>query len=286
MIMAFFLFLPCRVSAAEPTFRFELGIDGREEKEVKTGDIITVSLYLQRTDSEEAYDMYAMQDELRYDASFLELVDGSIVLGEGIASTDLALLDEHREFYMNFLSIDGGEQWQADTLIGSVQFEVIGESGVTKITSEDYLVSLQDGSGSYACEANEVTVIVSTECRVSFRTNGGSEIEDQVVQFGEKVERPEDPVREGYRFAGWYKDIHLNEEWNFEEDTVEGNMSLYAKWVQDEMQESTDVPEGSDKEPADDDITSEDSGMDWWWLLLAVLLLVIYFIIKKKKSNC
>lgn len=69
---------------------------------------------------------------------------------------------------------------------------------------------------------------------VTFRTNGGSELDDIIVQIGEKIQQPEEPVRKGYQLQGWYKDIHLTDEWSFDEDTVEGNMSLYAKWIAEE----------------------------------------------------
>lgn len=291
LVMIAALMLPQRVCAAEPSFRFELLIDGREEKETETGDIITVSLYLKRTDSNEAYKMYAMQDELRYDGEFLELVAGSEMLGKGVESTDIGLGDGQREYYMNYLSMNGGTEWSAETLVGSVQFRVKGESGVSKITSGDYLVSNRDGSGSYECrENNEVLVIVSTECRVSFKANGGSETEEQIVQYGEKVRRPEDPRREGYRFGGWYKDIHLREEWDFEEDVVEGNMSLYAKWIEEERVEAGGTPEtGAEAGKAAGETTVGDSGAIWYWVtaagVCAVLLIILLYIRRKKKDG-
>ncbi|MBQ8233318.1 MAG: InlB B-repeat-containing protein [Lachnospiraceae bacterium] len=263
-----------------PSFSFELSVDGKDIKEVEFGDIITVVLRLKRTDANEPYTMYAMQDEIRYDSTFFELMGDSAVLGNGIASTDIAMVDQYREFYMNYLSMNGGEEWNADTLIGSFQLKVVGESGVTKITNQDYLVSLQDGSDSYPCNANEVTIILSTDCVVTFRTNGGSELDDITVLFGEKIKRPNDPVREGFRFEGWFKDIHLTEEWNFENDTVQENMSLYAKWSAVEMEEDV----------LGTDITAETSDMNqvagyWWWTLVLILLILVLIWFRKHKGE-
>lgn len=249
--------LPVQAAEEKEKFLFELSVDGNNTKEVELGDVITVVLRLKRTDENEEYTMYAMQDEIRYDSTFFEVVEGSAVLNDSISSTHIAMVDRYREFYMNYLSMSGGEKWNADTLVGSFQLKVIGESGVTKITNEDYLVSLKDGSGSYACEANEVTIILSTDCLVTFRTNGGSELDDITVQFGEKIPRPEDPERDGYQLEGWYTDIHLTEEWNFDEDTVEGNMSLYAKWVE--------------AVPKEDNETT----LDMWWILIGVIVMVV-----------
>ena len=254
-----------QVHAAEKEkFFFELSADGKDTKEVEHGDVITVVLRLKRTDSNEEYTMYAMQDEIRYDSTFLTLVEGSAVLSNGISSTDIAMVDQYREFYMTYLSMSGGEKWNADTLIGSFQLKVIGDSGVTKINSEDYLVSFKDGTGSYPCEANELTIILSTDCVVTFRTNGGSELEDITVQFGEKIPRPEEPEREGYELEGWYTDIHLTDEWNFDKDTVEGNMSLYAKWV--EVTETVQQREGH----------------LWYWWIVIIFIVLVLTLIKKR----
>lgn len=267
--------VPLTVSAAdEPSFRFELSVDGSDTKEVQTGDIITVVLHLKRTDASDSYTMYAMQDEIRYDSNFFELVEGSAVLSKDVVTTDIGMRDNYREFYMNYLSTRGGAQWEADALIGSFQLRVIATSGVTKITSEDYLVSTQDGYGSYACEANELTIILSTECTVHFESNGGSEVEEQTVRYGEKVVKPENPTREGYVFAGWYRDIDRTEPWDFDQDTVAGNMTLFAKWTADVA-----VP------PAE---TSDENSWCWWLvlaLLTLILLLVLLFPRKKVTFN-
>ena len=233
-LLSIFLLLPvlCVPAAAvEPEFRYEATVDGKDTVEVNTGDIITVTLHLYRTDEDTPYTMYAMQDELRYDSEFFELVPDSALLSKGVQSTDIALVDNHREFYMNFLSFSGGEQWQPKTRVGTFQLEVTGTSGVSTITNEDFLVSLKDGSGSYKCDANVLTVILSSECVVKFETNGGSEIDDVTAIYGEKLTRPEDPVRAGKHLVGWYRDIHLTEEWDFESDVVTGHMTLYAKWA-------------------------------------------------------
>lgn len=209
---------------------FELTVDGSDTKQVQPGDVITVVFNLERTDSDESYDMYAMQNEIRYDSNFFELVEGSALLSSGIATTDIGLRDNFREFYMNSVSLAGGEEWEAHRLIGSFQLRVIADSGVTKITNQDYMVSTSDGKDHYKASCQDVTIILTTDCTVQFITNGGNDIPSQTVMYGELIECPEDPVREGYQFVGWYSDIDLKNYWDFDTDTVEGNTTLYAKW--------------------------------------------------------
>ena len=235
LLLAVVLLLPCipTAFAADNSrkFLFELAVDGKDKKEAQPGDIITVVFTLNRTDSDAAYEMYAMQNEIRYDSEFFKLVEGSAMLSDGISTTEIGLRDSFREFYMNFVSLSGGVQWEPRTRVGSFELRVIGTEGVSTITNEDFLVSKPDGSGSYDCSSNELTVVVTTDCLVKFETNGGTPIEPVVAIYGELLERPEDPIREGKYLEGWYKDIHLTEEWDFDTDTVKGNMTLYAKWT-------------------------------------------------------
>ena len=220
------------VSAAEaPEFRYELTIDGLDTVEAENGDLLTVTLHLYRTDEDADYTMYAMQNEIRYNSEFFELVEDSPQLNKGVQSTDIQVAEDLREFYMSFLSMSGGEKWQSKTRVGTFQLRVAGTAGTTTITNEDFLVSLPDGSGSYKCEGNTLTVILSTECIIKFESNGGTPIDPITAIYGEKLVRPEDPTRDGKHFVGWYKDIHLTQEWNFDTDTVTGNMTLYAKWA-------------------------------------------------------
>ena len=51
------------------------------------------------------------------------------------------------------------------------------------------------------------------------------------VRKGNLLPRPADPVKSGYRFEGWFKDEECLNAWDFETDTVESNITLYAKWT-------------------------------------------------------
>ena len=278
LILAVVLLLSCAVTAYATDdsreFFFELTVDGGNEKKVQPGDVITVVFTLYRRDSEENYDMYAMQNEIRYDSEFFKLVEGSSMLSNGISTTEIGLRDTFREFYMNFVSLAGGECWNAKKIIGSFQLEVIGKSGVTKITNQDYLVSTADGKDSYAATCQDVTIILTTDCRVSFETNGASRIPDQIAQYGERILRPDNPVRQGYRLVGWYTDLDLQNPWDFDADTVQGNMTLYAKW---------ELGAPVDETAADED---HDGFRGWWWLLglglLGLLILILILLLNRK----
>lgn len=279
------LILPAS-AAGDPVLSYELSIDGLDVKEAEPGDIVTVTLFIQRTDADAPYTMYAMQSEIRYDSAFFELVEDSAYLYDGINSTDISVGGGFREFYMNFVSLSGGVQWQARTRVGSFQLRVIGTEGVSTITNEDFLVSRPDGNGGYPCDSNELTVILTTDCTVRFETNGGTEIDPVSAIYGELLTRPEDPTREGKHLVGWYKDIHLTEPWDFENDTVKGNMTLYAKWADGDPVDETEqgcIICGRENTP----ISGVPLCLRCLLILLCliVLILVIVYIIRSRKKK-
>ena len=50
------------------------------------------------------------------------------------------------------------------------------------------------------------------------------------LSAGDKLTKPETPVKDGYTFAGWYKDSACTQAWDFETG-IPGDMTLYAKWT-------------------------------------------------------
>lgn len=67
-------------------------------------------------------------------------------------------------------------------------------------------------------------------CTVSFNTEGGSSTESQIVRQGEKAIEPSNPIREGYKFGGWYEDSTY-QFWFYFGKPITANVTLYAKWI-------------------------------------------------------
>ena len=66
---------------------------------------------------------------------------------------------------------------------------------------------------------------------VSFEFHNGSEPLKQRVAFEAKINKPVDPVREGYTFDGWFKDETLTLPMDFDVDTMPAHdITLHAKW--------------------------------------------------------
>ncbi len=80
-----------------------------------------------------------------------------------------------------------------------------------------------------------ILVVVAIEMRnpgftISFDSKGGTDVPAQNQMYGEQLELPEPPTREGYSFTGWYTDYGCYDPWDFENDTIETDMTLYAGW--------------------------------------------------------
>ena len=91
-----------------------------------------------------------------------------------------------------------------------------------------------------------VSVEKLRDCTVTYETNGGSSVEKATVQIHEKVFDPGEPYKEGYEFLGWFTNSKFTgNRWNFDKDTVESDMTLYAKWKRETVKVIT---EETDKE--------------------------------------
>ncbi|MDN4601256.1 InlB B-repeat-containing protein [Paenibacillus sp. F6_3S_P_1C] len=66
---------------------------------------------------------------------------------------------------------------------------------------------------------------------VNFESNGGTEVADQAVDYGELVTAPSDPTKTGHTFAGWYTDSALSQAFDFNNTTITNNLTLFAKWA-------------------------------------------------------
>lgn len=65
---------------------------------------------------------------------------------------------------------------------------------------------------------------------VTFDSDGGSAVASQAVEEGTHATEPTDPTKTDYTFGGWYKESTLTTEWDFANDIVTENITLYAKW--------------------------------------------------------
>ncbi|MBS4219173.1 InlB B-repeat-containing protein [Bacillus sp. FJAT-49711] len=79
---------------------------------------------------------------------------------------------------------------------------------------------------------------------VRFESNGGNNVSDINVNFGDKATTPKAPSKLGHTFKGWYTNALLTELYDFQ-NNVASDMTLYAKWSINEYNISYESSGGS-----------------------------------------
>ncbi|WP_196426699.1 S-layer homology domain-containing protein [Lysinibacillus cavernae] len=99
-----------------------------------------------------------------------------------------------------------------------------------------------DGSGinyvvntKFTIDASDVTLYALWKVNrytLSFESNGGSVVATQNIFYNGTTTEPTAPTKIGYTFGGWFKEATFINSWNFTQNTVTGNTTLYAKWFE------------------------------------------------------
>lgn len=121
----------------------------------------------------------------------------------------------------------------------------LGEVEALKVGTSTLTATTLDGEKKATCE---ITVDAS-QFTVTFESNGGSKVNDVVVDKGEKLAAPATPIMVGgpgeglylgvinpnvgsFSFDGWYTDEALKNKYDFNTPVI-NDLKLYAKWVGD-----------------------------------------------------
>lgn len=104
---------------------------------------------------------------------------------------------------------------------------------------------------------NYVWVDVTTYYEVVFNTSvEGLAVGTKTVKYGDKVEKPEDPTREGYEFLGWFEK-DAEESFNFD-TPIKHKTELTARWEKKTYTVTFD-PNGGAVEPTSKTVTFDDA---------------------------
>ena len=86
-----------------------------------------------------------------------------------------------------------------------------------------------------------------TKYTVTFKSDENTVINTVTVKEGNSVGEPENPVKDGYQFDGWYTDVNCTDKYDFN-TVVSADLTLYAKWLA-KYTVSFDTDGGSTVEP-------------------------------------
>ena len=142
---------------------------------------------------------------------------------------------------------DISAMWREFGADGTMEYKREGDTAYAPITGDvierlpagAYLVRYAETETSFAGADTTVVIAPGEPITVTFDSNGGTAVEAQTVSRNGTVTRPEGIRREGYQFAGWYRDPGFTASYDFTKP-VTGNLTLYAKWVQDSGKDDPD----------------------------------------------
>ena len=91
-----------------------------------------------------------------------------------------------------------------------------------------------------ACNKTDTPDAPKKEFTITFDTQGGSEIKPITIAEGTTITLPRNPTKEGFLFDGWYLSDAFVEKF-VATKTITGDITLYAKWIEDNGQEEPPV---------------------------------------------
>lgn len=81
---------------------------------------------------------------------------------------------------------------------------------------------------------------------VTFDSQGGSAVTAQTVNEGAAVTAPADPKKSFRSFGGWYTESACTTIWDFVNNKITADITLYAKWTWNSWQTYNIAPKKSD----------------------------------------
>lgn len=148
----------------------------------------------------------------------------SITIGSSMATSISYSLDSNADLSTKS-SLSANGKFELKNLDNSsVTFYCMGASKNSRLYVNYLSVTYDDG-------------VVQTGNKIIFDSNGGTSIENQYVETNNKITKPNDPTKNGYKFLGWYYNEQL---WDFE-TIVNGEMTLVAKWGDLDLTQIKDV---------------------------------------------
>ena len=126
------------------------------------------------------------------------------------------------------------------TVIGSVTADAGKWPGSTNYSfsfvvpeNGDYFLTwkTEDSDGDRSLAWGFTLTQTGEALKITFDSDGGTAIAPQYLSEGDVIQEPEDPVKYGFIFNGWwYNDDGFDSKWNFELG-VEKDMTLVAHWI-------------------------------------------------------
>ena len=165
-------------------------------------------------------------EDLEQDSKHTFYVCSTNVLMESAPSMTLTVSTNRADRSVVFKDYDG--------TILSTQVVLAGEDAVepTVPTRTGYTFVGWDGETTNIVEDTTLTAMYNINSyTVTFDYLYNSNTKTQTICYKQKATNPGLITRSDYTLEGWYRDKNFTKKWDFSSDVVEGDITLYAKWV-------------------------------------------------------
>ncbi|MFJ5767750.1 InlB B-repeat-containing protein, partial [Lysinibacillus sp. NPDC093210] len=108
--------------------------------------------------------------------------------------------------------------------------DIGSENIITLILSSPTMMDDYAVFGNISIVDYDTSPPVEVKHKVSFDVDGGSLVPEQSITHGEKASEPPAPTKAGYTFEGWYTDDERTNQYDFTNNVITANTTLYAKW--------------------------------------------------------
>lgn len=123
--------------------------------------------------------------------------------------------------YSDLILIAIWEKVDVNIKTSSTSLKTTNKTSTTKVISNK-----TNSSTTSIVTSTSLKTTVAISYNVIFDSDGGSEVEEQVIKSGNKVIKPKDPIKEDYEFVGW---VLNNDIYDFDK-IVNSDITLVAKW--------------------------------------------------------
>ena len=169
--------------------------------------------------------------------------NGYVAFSEATGTSSLTLLSNNSDSTLYMLGAQTGNSDASITAVGE-QYKLHSSSDFTDtivygkndwctakidtlpVRNDIYIKEVKESNNRKLVLLNEdgsKVSSVSIPLYVCFFSNGGSFVDAVTnIPYNSKLQQPEAPTKTGYRFAGWYKDEALTQQWRFDRDGRHG----------------------------------------------------------------
>lgn len=110
------------------------------------------------------------------------------------------------------------------------EVEAVADIGYHFVEWSDGIKSAKRTDTNVTGDISVTAIFDLNQYVLSFNSNGGSEVVSQNIIYNNNGVKPQDPVKSGYIFAGWYEDTSFVTVFDFNTAII-SSKTLYAKWT-------------------------------------------------------